>query len=457
MEAIRLLLANIPQVAGRFIYIVAQHMATESHMQLMSKLIGIESRWPVLIAHDDEILQTDTVYLIPAGHDGYVVGNKLHLLRLSGHFYSKPSINVLFNSIAREFGPDGVGIILSGTGTDGVAGCQAIKFAGGLTIAQDIATAQFTGMPSAAIDAGAIKHILSPVDMGALLDSRLLGKPVQQRLHSSLDLHITGGELSHLIEAVHRTTGLDFSGYKDETLVRRIRSRVLHLKINSIDHYIQHCILHPDELNNLKQMFLVTMSSFFRDKAAFTSLGAALSKLLDKKPPAETLRILVPACASGEECFSIAIMIAEILEQKSMIRSVRINGVDLNQNSIDRAKEGLYPLSSLKEMDWHLIHKYFTKEISGYRIVEKIRSMCLFTQSDVFKVDTLFKYDLVSCRNLLIYFKPELQEMLIEKFYNELSCDGLLFLGQAENVGLSGVKYFYPVDYHHRLYQRRVG
>lgn len=455
LEAVKLLLANL-QKTGQFVFVIAQHMATDSHMQLMEKLIGIESVLPVSIVNNGEVLQVDHVYLIPAACDGYLDGRKLHLQPLSGHIYSKPSVNVLFNSIAKQFGANGIGIIMSGAGTDGIAGCAAIKSSGGMTLVQDPDTAQFNGMPVAAIDAGVAEHILPPEEMGALLIAKLRGIPPMTASNSKSALPLSAKQLDKLIELVLHSTGLAFSKYKEETLVRRVRARVAYLKMRSVDEYIEYCTAHPDEIISLKQMFLVTMSSFYRDKASFDALQNTLIPLVAKRSATEPFRVLVPACASGEECYGIAIMFNEILKLKPTFRTLQIIGSDLNPNSILNARLGWYPEKSLKEMDTALIDKYFTREGEGYRINKEIQQLCTFTQADVFEITDSVKYDLISCRNLLIYFKTVLQEMLIEKFYRQLNPEGLLFLGQAENVGVNGVQFFFPVDYHHRIYRRKT-
>lgn len=460
LEAIKLMLANL-QKTDRFVYVIAQHMATDSHMQLMVKLIGIESVLPVSIAEHGEDLQVDHVYLIPAGFDGYVVDGKFQLQPISEHFYSTPSVNELFNSIARQFGANGVGIILSGAGTDGVAGCSAIKCSGGMTLAQEPETAQFNGMPVAAIDAGVIEYTAAPESMGALLIAKLHGTPIArtpiastQNLKSSLS--VSTKQLDELIELVLHNTGLNFSKYKEETLLRRIKARLVYLKMCSVDAYIDYCKTHPEEFVSLKQMFLVTMSSFYRDKACFDALERSVRLLVEKRVVTEPFCVLVPACASGEECYSLAIMISEIFKHKPSLFKLQITGSDLNPHSIENARLGWYPEKSFKEMDAQFIDKYFIREGQGYRINKQLQDVCSFTQGDVFEINDLVKYDLISCRNLLIYFKTELQEQLIEKFYRQLKPGGLLFLGQSENVGIAGIQYFFPVDYRHRIYQRKA-
>lgn len=455
LEAIKLLLANL-QKTGRFVFVIAQHMASDSHMQLMAKLIGVTSVLPVSIAKHGEALLADHVYLIPAAYDGYIDDGKFHLQPLSGHLYSKPSVNELFNSIAHQFGPCGVGIVLSGAGTDGVTGCAAIKSRGGMTLAQQPETAQLNGMPTAAIKAGVAEYIVAPENIGALLIEKLSGTRISGTSSLKSLFTVSAKQLDRLVGLVLDNTGLAFARYKEETLLRRIKARIAYLKMSSVDAYIDYCSANSDEIINLKQMFLVTMSSFYRDKASFQALGSQISILAEKRRAAEPFRVLVPACACGEECYTIAIMLAEIFQQKSPIQSIQIVGIDLNPNSIAKAKLGWYPEKLLKEMDAQLIDQYLTREGEGYRICKELQDICSFQQCDVFDMTASVKYDLISCRNLLIYLKNEWQEILIEKFYRALKPDGLLFLGQAENVGNGGIRYFSPVDYHHRIFRRKT-
>lgn len=455
LEAIKLLLANL-QKTGRFVFVIAQHMASDSHMQLMVKLIGVTSVLPVSIAKHGEVLLADHVYLIPAGYDGYVDDGKFHLQALSGHLYSKPSVNELFNSIAQQFGVYAVGIILSGAGSDGVTGCAAIKSRGGTTLAQQPESAQLNGMPNAAIKAGVADYIVIPENIGAFLIEKLSRTRINGVSSIRSSCTISAKQLDRLIELVFDNTGVAFARYKEETLLRRIKARIAYLKMSSVGAYIDYCTANADEVINLKQMFLVTMSSFYRDKASFQALNSHLKALAEKRHAAEPFRVLVPACASGEECYSIAIMLAEIFQQKSAMQSIQIIGIDLNPNSIAKAKLGWYPEKLLRELDAQLIAQYFTREGEGYRIGKELQDICSFQQYDVFEMSAAVKYDLISCRNLLIYFKTEWQEILIEKFYRALKPDGLLFLGQAENVGNGGIRFFSPVDYHHRIFRRKT-
>jgi len=454
LEAIKLLLANLKKT-GKFVFVVAQHMSSDGHTQLMARLMGRESALPVSIINPNEALEADRVYLIPAGYDCSLEDGRFKLTQLTGKYYSKPSIDFLFNSIASACGSRAVGVILSGSGTDGVKGCLAIKAHGGLVVAQDPATAVMDAMPVAAIESGAVEHIVAPSRLGWVLfdtgrtQNAMVNKPAKLRYP------VSDAQLARLIEIVLHATGVDFSCYKEETLIRRLNARMSTLKIADVDDYLAYILSHRSEANMIQQAFLVSMSFFFRDRASFDFLRQQLAVLIQKKIAGESIRVWVPGCAAGEECYSLAILLKELQAPLSLPQHFTIIGNDLNADAIDKARQGWYRSSSFKEMNQHLVAKYFIKDGDGYRISKDIKSLCEFRHCDVFKMHDETLFDLISCRNLLIYLKAPLQNALVKKFHQLLKPDGLLFLGQSENVGEQGVQLFTPLTYYHRLFRSR--
>jgi chemotaxis methyl-accepting protein methylase len=453
-EALKPLLKNLKKT-GRFVFIIAQHMHSGAHTELMAKLLAVESALTVSIGVDGEVLKPDQIYLIPAGYDGFVEGGKLHLAPPSKLSYTKPSVNILFNSIATEYHSRCAGIVLSGVGVDGAKGCLAIQSKGGLTMAQQPADAQFDGMPAEAIRMGAVQHVVMPEKMGALLVSLLQESNVIALQGTAPILNLNGRQLETLTQMVLGITGVDFTSYKQETLVRRINARMAYLNLNAVDDYIEFCVSHPDEIQSLQQTFLVSTSHFFRDPLSFKALEPMLEELVSKKTSADTIQILVPACATGEECYSLAIMFCEIFKRREQNPSLNIIGCDLNIRAIHKAKEAWYPPSALKQIDPTLLDKYFTKEGDVYRVNHKLRSYCQFDQSDIFKITTEKHFDMISCRNLLIYLNTDLQNLLLKSFYHQLSHDGLLFVGQSESISESAGRYFKVLSYLHKIFRRR--
>jgi len=454
LEAIKPLLANLKKT-GKFVFVVAQHMSSDSHTQLMASLMGRASALPVSIINPNEVLEADRVYLIPAGYDCGLEHGRFKLTQLSGKYYSKPSIDFLFSSIALSCGGRAVGVILSGSGADGVKGCLAIKAHGGLAIAQDPATAVMDAMPVAAIESGAVDHVVAPDKVGWLLfdngrtENAIVTKSAKQHLP------VSDAQLAKLIAIVLQATGVDFSCYKEETLIRRLHARMSTLKIAAVDDYLAYILSHRSETNMIQQAFLVSMSFFFRDRASFDFLWQQLAALIQEKPAGELIRVWVPGCAAGEECYSLAILLKELLAQESLPQHFTIIGNDLNANAIDKARQGWYRTSSFKVMSQDLLAKYFTKEGEGYRISKDIQSLCEFRHCDVFNMHDETSFDLISCRNLLIYLKAPLQNALMKKFHHQLKPGGLLFLGQSENVGELGIQLFTPLTYYHRLFRSR--
>jgi chemotaxis methyl-accepting protein methylase len=361
----------------------------------------------------------------------------------------------LFNSIANEYLKRSAGIVLSGVGGDGAKGCLAIRSKGGLTIAQQPASAQFDGMPTEAIKMGAVQHIAVPEKMGALLISQLLDSDVIALQGSAPILNLNGRQLEKLIHIVLGSTGVDFTSYKQDTLVRRINARMAYLNLISVDEYITHCENHDDEIQILQQTLLVSISHFFRDPESFKALKPFISELVIKKTSADTIRIFVPACAAGEECYSLAIMFCEIFNQSHNFPTLKITGCDLNIKSIRKAQEAWYPSSALKQVDPEFLGKYFTKEADGYRVNHHLRSYCQFERSDIFRINAEQHFDIISCRNLLIYLNADMQNLLLENFHKQLNPEGLLFVGQSENISEFASRYFTTLSYTHKIFRRR--
>jgi chemotaxis methyl-accepting protein methylase len=459
---------------GRVSYVVAQHMAHNGHSELVARLISRESALPVMLARETEDLQADTVYVIPAGRDGRVRGKTLSLHAPGSGNISTPSVNTLFTSIAESGRSNAIGIVLSGTGFDGVAGCRALKANGGLTIAQEPAEAKYDGMPGAAIEAGVVDRVLTVDRIGGVLAELFPGTmaaaPLQSSLSKSRSALATqsasevGGtipaaehrDLEHLLQLVHQATGIDFSSYKEDTLLRRLEKRKSTLGLANTEQYLAHVRRHPDELHTLQHLFLVSVSSFFRDRASFRELERALVSAVAAKTKDEPIRVWVPGCASGEESYTLAIILAEMLGEFRKHHAVHIIGSDLNPEALEMAHAGIYRQTAFKETEDDILRRYFTARGQHFEIAQSLRDMVRFEQRDVLTGpppgDAL---DLVSCRNLLIYMKSHLQDQLIKSFHQALRSQGLLFIGQSESLSFVGNSLFAPIDHYHRLFRRR--
>jgi len=452
---------------GRIAYVIAQHMAHNGHSELVARLIQRESALPVVLADKTMKLQADTVYLIPAGRDGLVRSDMLTLSEPVPGSISTPSVNVLFKSIAESCGSRAIGIVLSGTGSDGVAGCRFIRATGGLTLAQQPDEAKYSGMPLAVIDAGLADQVVPAEEIGERLTARIPGcaaPPLAVRAPAAAAETESGEsvisdaqrrELEQLQRQVLEATGIDFSSYKEDTLLRRLEKRKSTVGVTSADAYQALILRNPHELHSLQHLFLVSMSSFYRDRDSFLSLERALAVRIVDKPSGAPVRVWVPGCASGEEPYTLAVILNELLGSCRQLHPVSIVATDLNTEALDKARAGIYPRTAFHEMDDALRERYFNPRGQHFEVTPELKACVQFEQRDVLTGAPPAKLDLVSCRNLLIYMKSHLQDQLIRLFHQALLPGGLLFLGQYESLTFVGNSLFAPVDQYNRVFHRR--
>ncbi|HEY6528805.1 MAG TPA: CheR family methyltransferase [Cellvibrionaceae bacterium] len=440
------------------VYIIAQHMARDNHIDLVLRLLKRHSTIPVVVATQNDLLVADQVFLIPAGVTGVVIEQgRLQLIPIASDDISSPSINALFKSIAQHARQHGIGIILSGAGTDGLSGCHAIKAAEGKVIVQSVASSQLGGMPGAVISANLADEILLPKQIAQWLNNEADCSQVStSAAASSAKLNLDDAEIfQQLLQTVLAATGSDFCAYKEETLLRRLNRRMATLKIKSLLDYQIYTKKNPDELHELQHQFLISLSSFFRDSESFAALKQYVNALLKDKADGSSIRIWVPACASGEECYSWTMLLAEALGSRFSDYSINVIGSDLNAQAIAAAIQGRYPQAAVRDIAPDILERYFDHDGQYFSVKSYIRQACHFHVEDVVNSHLLEQVDAISCRNLLIYMKSELQDNLIKKFYDFLVPGGLLFLGQSESIGLIGNTLFLPLDYYHRIYRRK--
>ncbi len=454
LESMLTLFAGLP-LMGQLTYIVAQHMAKDGHDELLLLLLSRESRMPVKLAINGIKLEVDTIYIIPSGKDGRVHEQTIHLYPPSAEHLSTPSVNALLISLAESAREKAIAVIVSGTGSDGVLGCQAIRHAGGLVLVQNPSEAKFGGMPSASIEAKIVDRVISVKKIESVfrelipnLDSLTIpSEPIQPNI-----LDQTESELETIVSLVFKATGIDFSSYKEDTLLRRLDKRKSTLGIDSNSSYLKYISTHSDELNFLQNFFLVSVSSFFRDKEAWIALGKLFSEKRIKLESNKAFRVWVVGCASGEEAYTIAILLKELDSQLS----IEILANDLNPEALEIAKAGIYKISSFKEMPESIKDKYFIQTEDKLQLKSEIRDCVHFELSDILNQPLPNDIDLISCRNLLIYMKSNLQESLIQKFNESLVSGGTLFLGQAESLSFVGNSLFMPLDDYNRIFRKRT-
>jgi two-component system CheB/CheR fusion protein len=342
-------------------------------------------------------------------------------------------IDAFFRSLAEDRGEMSIGIILSGTGTDGTLGLRAIHGAGGILMIQEPKTAKYGGMPSSAVQTGLVDYILPPEEMPSQLISYVKkyarnGKvPVTEKREYSL---------SRILALIRSRTGHDFALYKKTTLHRRIEKRMSVHSIDDITMYVRYLQEHPGEVQLLFKDLVIGVTQFFRDAEAFETLRRkTLPRYLESKPDGYTYRAWVPGCGTGEEAFSIAITLMECMEELKRDIKVQIFGTDIDEDAINHARAGIYSSNIAADVNAERLRRFFTKEEGSYRVKKEIREMVVFAVQDIVTDPPFTKLDFLSCRNLLIYLEPDLQNRLLPLFHYSLRPEGILFLGTSETIG----------------------
>lgn len=458
LEALRPLIEKL-RPNGKVSYIVAQHLAPQQ-TSLLTQLLSTTAGITVQTGTDGLPLQADTLYVTPPNHDVYVKDGYLGL-RLSTSAHGPiPSIDTLFCSLANEWSDHAVGVLLSGSGRDGSHGSRAISAASGRVLVQIPEQALQASMPQAAINLGVVDLQLDIDAMAEYLNA--LGEvshyPVQ--LQSSFPLQNESLEqprtpMQHLLEMVFKLTNIDFSQYKEATLRRQIDRRISALRLDSLDAYVRYLTLHGEEILTLQKSFLISVTAFFRDQDSFNILEVAARNLLEDKGRGDTLRVWVPGCATGEEAYSIAMLLAEVIGSRLHELDLRVFATDVDALAIDVARAGLYSEALLENVNASLRERYFQQEGRAFRVSKKIRELCVFARHDIMRDPPFLRMDLISCRNLLIYIRPELQEQLFNKFHYALNPQGYLLLGKSESTS-SAANLFSAVDSKNKLYSRKA-
>lgn len=456
LEALFSMLPQLP-LTGNATYIIAQHMMHDGHSNLTLKLLNRCSHLEVILATQDQPIAVDKIYLIPAGSDGILKGERLTLVPPVKENHSTPSVNVLFESIAQSCQSSSIGVILSGTGSDGVRGCRAIKRSNGVTIAQRPTTAVFDGMPCSAIEAGVVDAIVDATQIAEVILRHIQKTlpPLAAAEHTQQISPVEADQdLTPILALVLQKTGVNFTGYRPETLRRRLKARMSAFKIETLADYYHFLTTMPNEAQQIQQLFLVSFSSFFRDAASFHALKHTLQAMVEQKKTGEAINIWVAGCASGEEVYTIAMLLDEIKTATGADNPVHIKGSDLNPVAIHKAQAGEYSSKVMNEMMPTQVSSYFSQQGEKFVVKDRIKTMCHFALENVFSADNIQNLDVISCRNLLIYFKGPLQDKLTALFHDSLAPHGLLFLGQSESLSPSRGHLFKTLDLHHKLYMR---
>ena len=381
-------------------------------------------------------VEPNHVYVIPPNRDLTILNGSLQLLELTQPRGVNLPIDSFLRSLAQDQGQNAICVILSGTGSDGTMGVKAVKGEMGMVMVQDEGSAKYDGMPRSAIATGLADFVLSPAKMPEQL-VQYVTHATQTDVGKIVD---EAGPLSNSLQKIfailRSQTGHDFSLYKKNTICRRIERRMNINQIDDISDYVRYLQKSNHEANILFKELLIGVTSFFRERDAFEALRDVLMKLLAGKPENYTIRVWVAGCATGEEAYSVAILLHECMEELQRSFHTQIFGTDIDEDAIDVARAGLYPESIMADVNAERMHRHFTKEGEGqYRVKKAIREMLVFAPQNVIKDPPFTKLDLICCRNLLIYLGPELQRKLLPIFHYSLKPDGILFLGSSETIG----------------------
>ena len=446
LEALQSLLQNLPENA-HMTYIIAQHLSP-TYKSMMVELLAKESALPVEEAQGGQRVKPGTIYICPPNKDITVRSDTIMLSHPGPRLYGpKPSIDIFFESLALDKGAHAIGIILSGTGSDGTRGVRAIKAEGGYVLAQEPGSAKYDSMPVSAINTGNIDLVLPPEQMGSEL-IELLSYPAQ-KIGSDQDGRFAD-LYTNMLSKLRDFKGVDFSVYKPSTIQRRIERRMAALKQASMADYHNYLSRNTDELEALFKDILIGVTSFFRDRAAFEALEAHLRDLIAKKED-HTIRIWAPGSSTGEEAYSVAILLSRILGEEIGKYKIQIFATDIDEDALTFARKGLYPESALIELDKKIRDRYFQIRSDAYEVVKPIREMVIFSRHDIIKDPPFLRLDMIVCRNLLIYFSQELQKRIFPAFHYAINDHGLLFLGKSESIG-SFSNLFKPVDKSWKIY-----
>jgi two-component system, chemotaxis family, CheB/CheR fusion protein len=451
LEALSILISHLPPDLATS-YVIIQHMSP-THRSMLVQLLARETEMPVSEIEEGEVPLPDHIYVTPPNRNVVLQDGRFVLTEPAAEVMPKPSVNAFLTSLAEERGEDAIAVILSGTGSDGALGVRAVKASGGLVFAQEPTSAKYSGMPQAAIDTECVDWTMSPeliaAEIGVIIRAQgAITLPVRSE-HAPATLRT-------LLQRVMRHARVDFSGYKESTVWRRILRRMVSNRVHTMEDYLALTEKNPEELNQLCKEILISVTSFFRDPRSFDNLRELLGELLAGKLPGEEVRVWVAGCATGEEAYSIAILVCELLGRSLPDFRVQIFATDIDLNAMAVARRGIYPESGLAEMPHDLVHRYFVRREGAYEVSKSLRDMVVFARQDLAQDPPFLRLDLVTCRNVLIYFQSMLQEQVLTTFHYALKPGALLFLGKSETAHQrEGM--FDAVSREAKIFRRREG
>ena len=451
LEAFELFFQSVPADSG-MAFILVSHL-DPSHASMLAEILQRITTIPVVEAANGMPVEPNHVYIIPPNREMTIFHDALQL-NLPGQARGmRMPIDTFLRSLAEDAGDKAIAIILSGSGTDGTLGLRSVLGGGGVSFVQDPATAKYDGMPTSAIQSGLATYILPAGEMYREL-AAYVRNYVKRKMPATLPVPEGKQLYTKILMLLRSKTGHDFSFYKQNTIRRRIERRMGVHNLEDPDAYARYLAENPAEVHLLFKELLINVTSFFRDPEAFEVLKAdIIQPLLENKPEDYVFRVWVAGCATGEEAYSIAMIFRECMDAKTRYK-VQIYSTDLDEDAISVARGGVYPENIAIDVSPERLKRFFTKEEAGFRIKKDIREMVVFAVQDVIKDPPFTRLDLLSCRNLMIYFEPELQNRLIPVFHYALNPGGFLFLSPSESIGRY-TDLFAPVSRKWKIYGSR--
>jgi two-component system CheB/CheR fusion protein len=462
LEAFRQLLQALPDDTG-MAYVLVQHLSPE-HVSVLAELLAKSSLMRVCEIVDGMAVEANRVYIIPPDRDVALSDGKLTLVPRTTTRGLHMPVDHFLRSLAEAQRGKAIGVILSGTGSDGTLGLKAVKGEGGIAFAQEPSSAAHDGMPRSAIASGCVDLVLEPQLIAQEL-ARLGRHPyvVAPPLVARRPVPVASSGASErdglgkVLSIIRSTTGADFSSYKLATIERRVVRRMALASIEGMDEYARHLQEHPEEVQALYQDCLITVTSFFRDPEAFEALrDHVLPALLRDRAPESPIRVWVPGCATGEEAYSIAICLLERAGELSDPPPLQVFATDISEGTLEKARSGTYLETIAQDVSPERLRRFFTRVTGGYQVTKTVRDLCVFARHNLIKDPPFSHLDLISCRNVLIYLEPDLQQRVLAAFHYALHRGGFLTLGRSETVRALGHQ-FSVVDKQQRIYVRNDG
>lgn len=451
LEAITNFLENLGTDTGAA-YVIIQHLSA-THESILPELLERKTEMPVHKVEDGMPVEVNNVYVIPPGKYLSIIDSKLTLSPREKQNTTNHPIDHFLSVLAPTYQGKAVAVILSGTANDGTAGIKEIKAEGGITFAQD-SSAKFQGMPRNAIDSGYIDFVLSPEHIA----TELKGIVAQMQRNEIRAEHIEANEteLRRILMILLNKHRVDFTLYKQSTIIRRIVRRIALHKLNNVGQYVRFLLENPGESNLLYKDLLINVTSFFREPAMYTALSKKIfPTLLKPRRENDPIRIWVPACATGEEPYSIAMCLFEWLKDRAITTPIQIFATDLSESAVTKARSGIYGRNPPPNISPQRLKKFFTRIEGNYQIIKPIRDICIFATHNLLKDPPFSRMDIISCRNVLIYMEPDTQKKILQAFHYALNPGKYLVLGKSETTG-SSMDLFDQVDKDLRIYSKKA-